>query len=226
MVALLPMPIKNRDLAQKLLDELRQTNREVLNEVPWRVIQSVTCQQNPSAESVYYKVRCADCDFRLCKQDSAAWHEDCAEYSDPHHLERHVCFRSECPKKYLGDYVPPDKQHPRWDHNPYRTLSDANTKAANAEHSSLRVHRGFNVFQHIPCIVSDLPKPDLLHTMHIGMLDHLQKCILHFMKTHKRLDKYNAIWLSLPAYHDLLPKNKSYEEVSQWNGKEIKNICR
>jgi len=80
-------------------------------------------------------------------------------------------------------------------------LIDANTKAADAELWSRHVHRGFNVFQHIPCIVSDLPKPDLLHTMQIGMLDHLQKWIFHFMKRQERLDKYNAIWLSLPAYH-------------------------
>jgi hypothetical protein len=33
MVALLPIPIKNRNIPQKGLDELRQTNREVLNEV-------------------------------------------------------------------------------------------------------------------------------------------------------------------------------------------------
>jgi hypothetical protein len=33
MVALLPIPFKNRNIAQKQLDEQRQTNREVLNEV-------------------------------------------------------------------------------------------------------------------------------------------------------------------------------------------------
>jgi hypothetical protein len=82
------------------------------------------------------------------------------------------------------------------------------------------------VFLHIPCIVSDLPKPDLLHTMQIILLDHLPKWIFHFMKTHERLDKYNAIWLSVPAYHDLTPKNKSYEEVSQWNGKEMKEMSQ
>jgi hypothetical protein len=72
--------------------------------------------------------------------------------------------------------------------------------------------------------VSDLPKPDLLHTMQIGMLDHLQMWIFHFMNMHQRLDKYNAMWLSVPAYHDLRPKNKSSEEVSQWNGKERKEM--
>jgi hypothetical protein len=82
------------------------------------------------------------------------------------------------------------------------------------------------VFRGIPCIVSDLPKPDLLHTMQIGMLHHLQKWIFHLNKTHERVHKYNAIWLSVPAYHDFTPKNKSYEEVSQWNGKEMKDMSR
>ena len=62
--------------------------------------------------------------------------------------------------------------------------------------------------------------------MQIGMLDHLQKSIFHFMKTQERLDKYNAIWLSVPAYHDLTPKDKSYEEVSQWNGREMNEMSR
>ena len=50
--------------------------------------------------------------------------------------------------------------------------------------------------------------------------------IFHFVKTHEGLDKYNAIWLSVPAYHNLTPKNKSYGEVSQWNGKEMKEMSR
>jgi hypothetical protein len=85
-------------------------------------------------------------------------------------------------------------------------LSDVNTKATDAELSSRHVHQRFNVFRHIPHIVSDLPKPDLLYTMQIGMFDLPQKWIIHFMKTHERLDKYNAIWFSVPAYHDLTPK--------------------
>jgi hypothetical protein len=39
----------------------------------------------------------------------------------------------------------------------------------------------------------------------VAGVDHLQKWIFHFMKMHERLDKYNAIWLSVPAYHDLTP---------------------
>ena len=53
--------------------------------------------------------------------------------------------------------------------------------------------------------MNDLPNPNLLHTMQIGMLDHLRKWIFHFMNRHEWLDKYNAIWSSVPAYHDLTP---------------------
>jgi len=62
--------------------------------------------------------------------------------------------------------------------------------------------------------------------MQIGMLDHLQKWIFHFMKTHKQLDKYNAIWLSVPAYQNLTQKNMSYEEDSQWNATEMKETSQ
>jgi len=90
MVALRPIPMKNRNIAQKRLDEERQTNREVLNEVLWRLLQPLTFKQNPSAGSGYYNVLCADCIFRRCKLVLAAWLADCPEYSDLHHLERHV----------------------------------------------------------------------------------------------------------------------------------------
>jgi len=127
MVALLPIPIQNRNIPQKRLDEQRQTYREVLNEVLRRVLQPLTFKLNPSAESGYYNILCADGNFRRCKPVSAGWLADCPEYSDLHHPERHVCFWCEYPKNELGDYVPSDKHHPWRDPNLYRTLSDANT---------------------------------------------------------------------------------------------------
>ena len=227
MLGHLPILIKNRNIPQKRRDDQQQTNQEMLNKVLRGLLQPLTFKQNPSAGSRYYNVLCADGNFRHWKPVLAAWLADCPEYSNLHHLQRHVWFWCECPKNELGDYVHPDNQHPRRDHNLYRTLSNTNTMAGDAELSSSHVHRGFNVFRHIPCIVSDLPKPDLLlHTMQIGMLDHLQKWIFNFMKTHEQLNKYNAIWLSVPAYHDLTPKNKSYEEVSQLNGKEMEEMSQ
>ena len=136
MVALLLIPIKNRNIPQKRMDEQRQMNQEVLNEVLRRVLHPLTFKQNSSARSGYYKVLYADGYFRRCKPVLAAWLALCPEYSDLHHLERHVCSWCECPKNEPGHHLPPDKQHPRRDHNRYRTLSDAKTKAADAELSS------------------------------------------------------------------------------------------
>jgi hypothetical protein len=62
--------------------------------------------------------------------------------------------------------------------------------------------------------------------MQIGMLNHHQKLIFHFMKLNERLDKYNAIWLSVPAYHNLARKNLFNGDVTQWNGKEMNEISR
>jgi hypothetical protein len=70
-------------------------------------------------------------------------------------------------------------------------------------------------------MVNDLHKPNLLHTMQIGMFDCLQQWILHFMKTHERLDKNNANWVSVSGTHNLILQHMSYEEVSQWNGKKM-----
>jgi hypothetical protein len=109
MVALLPIPIKNRNIPQKWLDEQRQTSREVLNEVLRRVLQPLTFKQNPNAESGYYNVLFADGTFRRCKPVLAEWLADCHEYCDLHHLERFVCSWCDCPKNELGDYVPSDK---------------------------------------------------------------------------------------------------------------------
>jgi hypothetical protein len=92
MVGLRPIPIKNRNIPQKRLDEQQLTHREVLNSVLQRLRQPITLKHNPSTESGYYKVLCADGNFRLCIPVFAAWLADCPEYSKLHHLEWHVCF--------------------------------------------------------------------------------------------------------------------------------------
>jgi hypothetical protein len=92
MVDLLPIPINNRHIPQKRQDAQRKTNREVLYEVLWWLLQLLSLKHNGSARSRYYNVLCADGNFRCCKPLLAARFEDCPEFSDQNHLERHVCF--------------------------------------------------------------------------------------------------------------------------------------
>lgn len=103
----------------------------------------------------------------------------------------------ECPKLGRGEHVTLaiGKCYPLRDCNDseYRILDEENTQESSDVLADVHVHKGFNAFRHIPCTVSELPKPDLLHTMQLGMLDHLHKWLFHFMKTHNRLDRYNAL---------------------------------
>ena len=78
----------------------------------------------------------------------------------------------------------------------------------------------------LDCVTSDLHKPDLLHTMQIGMLKHLLGWLHSFLHLHKRLQCFNAIWLSVSSYLDMTRPKRSYEQVSRWTGKEIKTMCR
>jgi hypothetical protein len=101
MVALLLIPMKNRNTPQKRLDELRQPNRERLNEVLPQVLQPLTLEQHPSTESGHLHILYADANFRRYQLVLAAWLADYPENSDRHHLERHRCLWSECPKNQL-----------------------------------------------------------------------------------------------------------------------------
>ena len=79
MVALLPIPIENRNIPQKRLDQQQQTNREVLNRVLRRVLPPLSFKRHPSAESGYHNVLCAAGNFRRCKLVLAEWIADCPE---------------------------------------------------------------------------------------------------------------------------------------------------
>jgi hypothetical protein len=99
-------------------------------------------------------------------------------------------------------------------------LSNANTNPATTELTLCHVHGEFNGFRHVPCIISEPLERTLLHTTQIDMLEHLEKFIFHFIKMLKQLNKYNAVWLSVPAYHNLILQNKSCKKFL--NGKRMR----
>jgi hypothetical protein len=198
----------------------------VLNEVLRWAMQPRTFTHNTGAKSGYYNIFGVDGNIRGYKLVIVLWLPDCPESCDLYHVELHICIWCECPKNVLGEYVRPDKQYPWGDHSLYPKLSDANTRAANAKLSLRHVHQGFNTFHQIPCIVSNLPKPNLLHTIQISTHDSLQKCTFPFTKIHEQLKKHDVVSFSNSAYYNLTPKDQSVKEVSQWNGKEIKELSQ
>ena len=73
----------------------------------------------------------------------------------------------------------------------------------------------------------DLPKPDSLHTILKGVLsDHLMLWIIAFLKKHQRLVIFDDMWKSMPPYPNFSPPLRSFLEVEQWQGKEMRTFSK
>jgi len=73
---------------------------------------------------------------------------------------------------------------------------------------------------------SDLFKLDILHTIYLRLFKHRMDWIEAFQKEHGRLQAFDEIWKALPPYPGFLVPKKAYHEVTQWQGKEIRNLGR
>ena len=166
----------------------------------------------------------ADGPFRCCVASPVAWIANYPEHRDLHNIKNGVCYWCKYPQAEMGQL--PVRPYPICDHDKYRVLSVANTATANARLASFDVHQGYNVLWDLDCMTSNLPKPDLLHTMQLGMLKHLLGWLSKFLKQHNRFEAFNNIWLSVPVYLDMVQPRRTYEEVSSWQGKEIKTMLR
>jgi len=73
---------------------------------------------------------------------------------------------------------------------------------------------------------TELPKPNLLHTIQVGMLKHLLLWIMSFLKSHHQLALFNSLWMAIPPYLSITQPKKSYKEIVQWTGAEYKKMSR
>lgn len=69
-------------------------------------------------------------------------------------------------------------------------------------------------------------KPDMLHTIYLGMLKHLTAWIIDFLTELKRIDEFDWVWKNISKYPGLKTPNKAYREVKQWHGKEMRHAGR
>jgi len=214
LVALLPIAIKMHDIPLIRYYEQKEHNRMILQHVLRHILGPLI-----RADRQVFFAWCVDGHFRRCVASPAAWIANHPEHRDLHNIKNGVCYWCEYPKAQMGEL--PVRPYPIRDHDKYRALSIANTATANARLTSFDVHQGSNVFWDLDCVTSDLLKPDLLHTMQLGMLKHLLGWLLVFLKQHKRFEVFNNIWLSVPTYLDMVQPRRMYEEVSSWQGKEI-----
>jgi len=72
----------------------------------------------------------------------------------------------------------------------------------------------------------DLDKPDMLHTVYLGLFKHMMDWIHRFLKKLMRQQAFDNSWKALPPYPGFFVPKKTYREVTQWQGKEMRNLRR
>jgi len=71
---------------------------------------------------------------------------------------------------------------------------------------------------------ADLHKSDLLHNIYPGLFKHMMKWVVGFLKTPKWQQVFDNSWKALPSYQGFSVSKKAYQEVTQWQGKKMRNL--
>jgi hypothetical protein len=144
LIALLPIPIKMRDVPISQYNAQKEHNRMIQQHVLRHVLGPLM-----DADRRVFYARCADDYFRYCVASPDAWIADYPEHRDLHNIKNGSCYWYECPHDEMCEF--PVKPYHHRDHTLYRTLSDANTPAAKERLTYHGVHQGSNVRLRCQC---------------------------------------------------------------------------
>lgn len=225
LLALLPVPPKLKDCRNSIVSA---ENNAVIHRVLATILGSLV---EPGKSGM--TMDCADGKQRDCFPILCGWIADHMEHVLLHNLKNNACPRCEVlpeelgrPPSWLFSTPPPTRNHRR-----YRQLAEQYQNSGETRPIEVLAEKGikglFNAFWILPRVdPAELPKPDLLHTIYLGMLKHLMEWIQDFLKKHGRLDNFDKAWSSLGSYPGLNVSTKAYREVSQWQGKEMRTLGR
>src|SRR5690606_7705621 len=70
-------------------------------------------------------------------------------------------------------------------------------------------------------------KPDLLHTMDLGMVKHALEWMFNMLDEHGKglPDLYDLTWMTISPHPAIAVPKKKYRSVKQWSGKEYRNAA-
>jgi len=89
------------------------------------------------------------------------------------------------------------------------------------------VQIGNNVFTGLDRVSpADLHKLDLLDNIYIGLFKYMMEWVEGFLKKHKRQQGFDDGWKEIPPYPGFSVPKKAYGEITQWQGKEMRNLGR
>ena len=167
-------------------------------------------------------VECCDEKVRKCVPKLVGWLTDHMENCILYAIATNQCPICNAPPDAFGELH--DDPFPSRAHAEYArafrasdilSLRQASVKNTN---NALWHITGFNP--------QDIVKPDILHTLYMGMLVHLMKWIFELLTHLGRATTFDHLWSRLPPYLGFTPPNKAYRSVTQWTGKEMRNLLK
>jgi len=175
-------------------------------------------------------IDCAEGKVRQCFPILSAWIPDHMENVALHGLKTNAGPKCEVPTHELGTNArsPGTRDYARYQrYKPENQNLNSGSESDDDHIMCDNLGIGQNIFHPVDRVsVSDLYNPDMLHTIYHGLFKHMMDWIEGFLKKHGRLQALDDVWKALLPYPGFLVPKKAYCEVTQWQGKEIRNLGR
>ena len=217
-IALIPNPPILRQTTTARKNFLRDRKNLIVQDVIANILESfnVSNRHIYDDEHTKFYATCADGCVRLCIPRVAGWIGDYPEHIKIQGLKSGLCLWCESPANGLGahgtDYEPRNSIE-------YQRVYQAGNFDCLEVLGILPINNPLWDFQG-PCMffgqLSELPKPDVLHTLLFGTLKHLIEWIVLLLHDLGRLDTFDSTFLHSPAYLQRPSQRKYYQEVVHW----------
>jgi len=176
-------------------------------------------------------IDCADGKIWRCFPIMSWWIADHMENVTLHGIKFNPCPKCEVPLEELGSRA---GHHRAGDYARYKRYKRENpsldSETHNAAHARYTretqgIKRGQNVLQGLVRVSTPaLHKPNILHTIYLGLFKHMMDRIQGFLNKHAQQQALDDAWKALPPYPGFFVPKRAYREVRQWQGKEMRNL--
>jgi hypothetical protein len=203
----------------------------IIQEVIANLIKSIDCnsgetQQFYDNNSMKFYAYCADGYVWLCFSWVAGWISNYPEHIKIQELKLGLCFWWKMPASELHNYTNQFQDHDWIEYKCFYTANDClSLQIAGVipkDNPLWHLQGAYNM--PILCL-TDLPKPDILHTILLGTLGHLMEWNLSLLDDLGKLDEFDTAFKSSPAYLCHPAQKKHYQEVVQWAGIDMCNMA-
>ena len=160
-------------------------------------------------------IDCAEGKVQICFPILSAWIADHEDNLAVHRIKANVCPKCEV---LLGKLGTDTNSHRARDYARYECCErESAMDDSRTMFETLGSDLEKNVFHGLHRVSAPaLHKPDLLHTVYLGLFKYLMEWISGFLKKYGRLQAIDDTWKALRSYPGFFEAKKAYPEVTQW----------